>query len=307
MKQHAYQLIYQVEGYDDFKNFRLNNKKIISRLNHQFCFFTREACQDQRTIPYRKRDFFKISYLRGEYIVHYGDESLHIEGAVLSIFPPSVPYTIETLREEYNAGYIIFTDHFYDNFFKTSIHKFPLLKEGHKTVYLLNAEQENSIQHLFNRIQEHDQSTYEYKFDLIRNSLNELLHFANTLSPTLKRSHSLSTQERLVNIFKELLENQFPANPLEGSHLLRFSGDFADKLNVHVNYLNRTVKEVTGKTTRDHIYNRFVKESLILLNHSALSISEIAYTLGYKNVTHFNHFFKKQMNISPSEFRKQLP
>lgn len=305
METRTYQLISTVEEYLGFKNKKLNSRAIITASSHQFCFFTSEACLNQGTIPYRKRDFFKVTYLRGDYIVHYGDESIHLKGPALSIFSPSVSYTIETLEEEYSAGYFIFTDHFYNDFFKSPITQFPLFKSGVKTVYPLEIEKEKRVQDLFNKMQELAKSDYQHKFDLIRNTINELLHYANTLTPASEQAHSISAKARLVNVFNEMLESQFPVDLNKDAQLLRTAGDFADRLNVHVNYLNRVTKEITGKTSRDHIYERFLKESMILLNHSGWSIAEIAYSLGYKDVSHFNHFFKKMTNARPGDYRKR--
>ena len=84
---------------------------------------------------------------------------------------------------------------------------------------------------------------------------------------------------------------------------LRSASDYAKQLNVHVNHLNRAVKEITEKTTSQVITERFLQEAKILLKHSAWSVSEIAYALGFTEVTHFNNFFKKHVEISPLKFR----
>ncbi|MCK9640187.1 MAG: helix-turn-helix domain-containing protein [Prolixibacteraceae bacterium] len=46
-----------------------------------------------------------------------------------------------------------------------------------------------------------------------------------------------------------------------------------------------------------------LQEAKILLKHSAWTVSEIAYSLGFTEVTHFNNFFKKQVQLSPLKFR----
>ncbi|HAL81539.1 MAG TPA: hypothetical protein DCO83_04320 [Mucilaginibacter sp.] len=68
---------------------------------------------------------------------------------------------------------------------------------------------------------------------------------------------------------------------------LRSASDFPQQLNVHVNHLNRAVKENTQKTTTQIIASRFLQESKILLKHSSWSVSEIACALGFTEVTHF--------------------
>lgn len=69
------------------------------------------------------------------------------------------------------------------------------------------------------------------------------------------------------------------------------------------NYLNRAIKETTQKTTSQIIEERVLQEAKILLKHSNWNIAEIAYALGFTEVTHFNNFFKKNIQMSPSKFR----
>jgi AraC-like DNA-binding protein len=84
---------------------------------------------------------------------------------------------------------------------------------------------------------------------------------------------------------------------------LRSASEFARQLNVHVNHLNRAVKETTDKTTSQIIGERILQESKILLKHSAWNVSDIAFALGFREVTHFNNFFKKHVQLSPLKFR----
>lgn len=81
--------------------------------------------------------------------------------------------------------------------------------------------------------------------------------------------------------------------------------DFARQLNVHVNHLNRAVKENTGKTTSQLIAGRLLQEGKILLKHSTWNVSDIAYALGFAEVIHFNNFFKKHVQLSPLKFRHE--
>ena len=84
---------------------------------------------------------------------------------------------------------------------------------------------------------------------------------------------------------------------------LRSSSDYARQLNVHVNHLNRAVKETTQKTTSQIIAERILQEAKILLKHSAWPVSEIAQALAFREVTHFNNFFKKHVKLSPLKYR----
>jgi AraC family transcriptional regulator, transcriptional activator of pobA len=113
----------------------------------------------------------------------------------------------------------------------------------------------------------------------------------------------INASQRISTLFLELLERQFPIDDLHQTMSLRSASDFASQLNVHVNHLNRAVKEATQKTTTQIVADRIVQESKILLKHSAWSVSEIAYALGFTEVTHFDNFFKKHVKVSPLKFR----
>lgn len=299
--RHTHQLITKSEKLEDFQSTKLAVKKEITD-STQFRFFSSADCLSGNTIAYRRRDFFKISLLEGDYIVHYGDESIKVSGLSLSFFSPKVPYTIEVLKEESNAGYLIFTDVFYDNYFKLGINQFSLFLESFKPIFILEGKQINEVKDLFSKIEEQDHSDYPLKNDLICNYINQLLHLGNKLNPVSERHHRFTSKERIYTIFNELLDRQFPVD-LNNKKLLRTASEYAEILNVHINYLNRIIKEITGKSTSTLLYDRLLKEAIILLKHTNWTVSEIAFSLGFKDVSHFHHFFRKQTNDTPSRYR----
>lgn len=88
---------------------------------------------------------------------------------------------------------------------------------------------------------------------------------------------------------------------------LRTPGDFADHLAVHVNHLNRCLREVTGKTTSQLVGDRIALEARVLIQHTAWTVSEIGYCLGYAEPAHFIHFFKSRFGMTPKAFRMSNP
>ena len=73
---------------------------------------------------------------------------------------------------------------------------------------------------------------------------------------------------------------------------------------MHVNHLNRALKETTQKTTSVLLNHRIAQEAKILLRHTHWNVSEIAHSLGFEETAHFSNFFKKQTQLSPVAFRK---
>tara|TARA_R110002050_G_scaffold148057_1_gene274261 strand:- start:11856 stop:12296 length:441 start_codon:yes stop_codon:yes gene_type:complete len=112
--------------------------------------------------------------------------------------------------------------------------------------------------------------------------------------------------DRISTDFMELLENQFPVADQNYMLKLRSASDFAQKLNIHVNHLNRSLKAILNKSTSIIIKDRMMAEAKRLLGQTDWSVSEIAYCLGFTEVTHFNNFFQKGIGMNPSRFRKSL-
>jgi AraC family transcriptional regulator, transcriptional activator of pobA len=77
----------------------------------------------------------------------------------------------------------------------------------------------------------------------------------------------------------------------------------SEKLNVTPNYLSDMLRSITGQTTQQHIHNRLIDKAKELLTTTHLSVSEIAYQLGFEYPQSFNKLFKKKTNQSPLEFR----
>ena len=103
----------------------------------------------------------------------------------------------------------------------------------------------------------------------------------------------------------ELLERQFPVESTENPLQLKTAQDFASSLGVHVNHLNRSIKEVIGKSTTTVITERILTEAKALLQHTDWAIAEIAYALGFDYPTYFNNFFKKLTGTNPTTLRAQ--
>jgi AraC family transcriptional activator of pobA len=130
------------------------------------------------------------------------------------------------------------------------------------------------------------------------------MHLAMKIFPEANlRTQTLTASQRITVTFLERLEQQFPIDGTEQTVELRSAIDFAPLLNVHVNHLNRAVKETTGKTTTQIIAQRILQEAKILLRNTPWSVAEISYALGFTQPARFNNFFRKHTGLNPLKFR----
>ncbi|HLO60311.1 MAG TPA: helix-turn-helix domain-containing protein [Bacteroidales bacterium] len=81
--------------------------------------------------------------------------------------------------------------------------------------------------------------------------------------------------------------------------------DYAAKLKISTNRLNKITKEVTGKSAVDLLHDMILLEAKVLLRQTSLSISEITYKLGQKHVSNFTRFFRHKTGYAPGEYRNE--
>ncbi|HTF18056.1 MAG TPA: helix-turn-helix transcriptional regulator [Chryseolinea sp.] len=184
-----------------------------------------------------------------------------------------------------------------------SLMQSPLFKIGGTPILVLTKPQKKAIADIFQKMIAEQDSSYAFKDELIRNYLNLIVHEALKMQPSESNLKTKNAAQRITSVFLELLERQFPVESTGHPLQLRTAQDFANNLSVHVNHLNKSVKEITGKSTTSHIGERIVHEAKALLQHTNWSVAEIAYALGFEYPTYFNNFFKKKTGQIPKSLR----
>lgn len=276
---------------------------IRNEIGH-FNVFEHEPIEPGKTkpLPYKRRDFYKIMLVVGDIKMNYADRVIAIKKQALFFSNPQIPYNCENLERIENGFYCIFNQHFFHKF--GDLNQYSVFQPGENHVFELLDEQVEQIAGIYKKMFEEIKSDYTHKYDVLRNLVFELLHFAMKIQPATNfDKQQINASKRISTLFLELLERQFPIDDTHQRIYLRSASEFANQLNIHVNHLNRAIKETTQKTTSQIIAERILQEAKILLKHSVWSVSEIAYALGFTEVTHFNNFFKKHIQLSPLKFR----
>ena len=254
--------------------------------------------------PYTRRDFYKIVLSTGHLVIHYADRSIEMKGTSLFFANPHVPYSVERLADIQTGYACVFTEEFLKPHDRSeSLQQSPLFRIGGTPVFLLNDEQRETITAIFRKMLAEQDTDYAYKGELVRTYINLIIHETLKLQPSDGLIKPQNAASRIASLFLELLERQFPIESPDKPLTLRTAQDYALRLSVHVNHLNRVVKEVTGRPTTAHIADRVIGEAKALLQHTDWSIADIAYGLGYDYPTYFNNFFKKMTGASPKSFR----
>jgi AraC-like DNA-binding protein len=277
-------------------------------IGHFNVFNIAEVYGDSRktgVMPYNRRTYYKISLVKGRNRVEYADKVLEIEDQAILFATPKIPYRYVPADKNQSGHFCVFTPDFMPKS-KTgvSIDKLPIFSPQSDFVFQLSSNQFEAITAIFQKMHTEIRSDYAHKYDLLRNYVLELVHYGQKLQPVEPSVQPITASTRIFSLFVELLERQFPIESTSQVLQLRTAKDFADSLKIHVNHLNKVLKETSGKTTTEIIASRVGMEAKILLRQTNWNVSEIAYCLGFEEVAHFSNFFKKQTQLSPAAFRR---
>lgn len=251
-----------------------------------------------------RRDCYKVCLVNGRTLLKYTDREIVAEGNYLFFGNPHIPYSSH-VQDKMTGFACLFTEEFLKlNDHRAGNHpESPLFQLANSPAITVNNDQYDFLCTLFRKIIAEQSTEYFYKDELVRTYLSLIVQEAMKISPVDNSIKYKNGASRIAFLFLEILERQFPIENSDDVIKLHSALDFAEELNVHVNYLNRSVKEVTGKPTTAHITERIITEAKALLQYTDWSVSDIAYSLGFEYPTYFNKYFKKNTGSIPKSYQ----
>lgn len=166
----------------------------------------------------------------------------------------------------------------------------------------LSEREEKSVMDIIDNIRKETENNMDYfTQDLLVSNIGLLLKYCDRFY-----SRQFLTRKKLNNDLltrlENLLDHYFKSDQLiiNGIPTVQF---MATELGVSPNYLSDMLRIQTGQSTQQHIQNRLIEKAKELLSTTSLSVSEIAYQLGFEHPQSFHRLFKNRMSVSPLEFR----
>ncbi len=256
-------------------------------------------------MSFDRRAYHKISLVRGSSRVEYADRAIDLAHNSLFLATPRTPYRWVPLTATPGGYFCVFNEEFLLPAKRgAGLEELPIFQPGAYPVWEATDAECAAVEAVFQKMAQEITSDYAYKYDLLRAYLWELIHLVQKFQPAPALVPTHSASERVAARFADLLERQFPLESPQQRLRLRTATDYADHLAVHVNHLNRVLKETTGHTTTALIGSRVAQEAKLLLKHTSWSVSEIADSLAFADVAHFCNFFKRQTGLVPRAFRE---
>jgi AraC family transcriptional activator of pobA len=255
---------------------------------------------------FSRRDYYKVLLLESKCRLHYAHQSLELDGPYLFFANPHIPYSLELRTNRLHAYACLFTEEFVKAADRSqSLQQSPLFRIGSTPLFKLPAPQADYLKGIFHKMLTEQAGDYPFKGELIRTYVQLLIHEALHLQPADTVVPPQNAATRLTSRFLELLERLFPIELPTQQLPLKTPQEFADRLAVQVNHLNKALKQVTGKPTSAHIAGRIVDEAKALLLHTDWSVASIAACLGFEYPTYFQNFFKKHTGCTPLSLRRK--
>jgi len=166
----------------------------------------------------------------------------------------------------------------------------------------LSEKEETTITSIMQNIeQEYHSNIDKFSQDIIIAQIELLLNYADRFYHRQFITRKISNHmilDRLENVLAEYFRGDTLVK--KGLPTVQY---IADTLNVSPSYLSGLLKMLTGQSTQSHIHDKLIEKAKEKLSTTGLSVSEIAYELGFEHPQSFNKLFKTKTNLSPLEFR----
>ncbi|KIC95020.1 AraC family transcriptional regulator [Flavihumibacter solisilvae] len=160
-------------------------------------------------------------------------------------------------------------------------------------------EMETDLEEIFLKMEKEIENEFPFRIQMLKRYFRIFLIYLTRQLENSTRQMSYGREAELVKQFLETVDRYYKEKKLVS--------DYAGKLLITPNHLNRIVKKNTTYSAGHHIRQRVVLEAKRMARYSTSSMKEIAYSLGFQDTAHFSRFFKEVSGMNFSDFKKAYP
>ena len=254
------------------------------------------------------QDFYSIALKRPENVkLKYGQQHYDFDSGMMAFIAPGQYYAIEYEKNPIHSGWLLLVhpDFLWSSTLAKTIKNFEFFNYAiHEALHLSPSEETVITDTIFNIQKEYHANIDAFSQNIIISQIELLLHYCDRFyhRQFLTRRQASNA---LLEQFEELLTEYFDTENLIETGLPKVQ-DIADRLNVSAGYLSSMLRIVTGRSAQDHIHEKLIEKAKARLAISPLTVSEIAYELGFQHTQSFSKLFKSKTDTSPRDFRKNL-
>ena len=251
-------------------------------------------------------DFYMISIKRGiSGKLNYGQQEYDFDEGVMFFISPNQVFGINTLPDPTikRSGWmlLIHPDFLWNTPLAKSIKHYEYFDYSVNEALFLSEKEEATIKNIIQNIrQEYHSNIDNFSQQIIISQIETLLNYSERFYHRQFLTRKISNHKILDRV-EDLLQAHF--NSDDAMKGLPTVQHLASTLNVSPKYLSSLLKVLTGQTAQQHIHDKLIEKAKEKLSTTDLSVSEIAYELGFEHSQSFNKLFKSKTQISPLEFR----
>lgn len=252
-------------------------------------------------------DFYMVGFkkVKAGHILYGRTRFDHETGSMIFLKPRQIVEMRNLQFEE--DGYILF---FHEDFLSGhvlhhDIQRYSFFEYETNEALHLAPKEEKIIWNVFFTIeQEYNNNEDEFSREIILAAINSLLKYSERF---YKRQfiNRKQVSGKTVTEFNKILQN-YILDGLLSEKGLPTVGEMANKLNISSRYLTDLLKIETGKTAIELIHTTLINEAKNRLRAQNKSVSEIAYDLGFENMSYFTRLFKKETGVLPTSYKNQF-
>lgn len=239
--------------------------------------------------------------------LHYGQSQYDFDGGLMCFIAPR--QLVRMIIDKYDtkpSGFLLafHPDFIWNTPLAKTIHNYKFFGYDVNEALFLSEKEEETLIGLFKSIEREYQSGIdEFTQNIIISQIEVILNYCERFYQrqfiTRKKSNH-QILDKLENILEDYFNNKVIDKGLPTANYI------AESLNISTNYLGSLLKSLTGQTTQQHIHEKLIEKAKVKLSTTELSVSEIAYELGFEHSQSFSKLFKAKTDISPLEFRKSF-
>ena len=234
----------------------------------------------------------------------YGQQQYDFDEGLMIFISPGQVFTIEVEEELQHSGWLLLVhpDFLWNTPLAKKIKQYEYFSYSVNEALHLSEKEEATVTNIMHNIeQEYRSSIDKFSQDLIIAQLELLLIYAERFYQRQFITRKI-TNHKTLDRLEDILTAYFNNNNLaqKGLPTVQY---VAEALNVSPNYLSVLLKLLTGQSTQQHIHDKLIDKAKEKLSTTDLSVSEIAYELGFEHSQSFSKLFKNKTNLSPLEFR----
>lgn len=255
-------------------------------------------------------EFYVISLKRtfeGKIKYTYGQQAYDFDEGIMFFIAPKQLFSFDADQDYKNSGWMLLVhpDFLWGTPLAKTIRQYEFFDYSANEALFLSEKEENTIAGIAQLIkQEYHANIDKFSQGLIVAQIELLLQYCDRFYNRQFLTRKISSHQTL-NRVEELLDEYFNKGDLiqKGLPSVQF---IAEALNVSPTYLSALLKALTGQSTQQHIHEKLIEKAKEKLSLTNLSISEIAYSLGFEHAPSFSKLFKGKTNLSPLQFRAQF-